>query len=189
MMEVKGTQPSQFHVARKEYWQLHDLARELVEFVRARTNYACEIHDHNERHTTHQLIDSCSSAGTKQPQQTHQQLRQSVLQVHVECTSFFVSADSGAWVEQRSCLQHAGAGSLMNCARAIRTSFPGCQPDQWSYGTPGAEDHVEFGDDAEFESEIEVIVGVLEPMTRLKFSRPGKQTRTAMTKKRSSTEG
>ena len=71
---------------------------------------------------------------------------------------------------------------------AIRTSFPGCPQDLWSHGTFGVEqledrvedetqDHVEFGDDAEFESEIEAIVGVLEPLnkvTRLKFLRPGR---------------
>ena len=54
---------------------------------------------------------------------------------------------------------------------AIRTSFPLCPPDGWSHGTFGVEeledwvedetlDHVEFGNDAEFESEA--IVGALE---------------------------
>ena len=57
---------------------------------------------------------------------------------------------------------------------AIWTSFPSCPPDGWSHGTFGVEevedwiqdktqDHVEFGDDAELESEIEAIVGALEP--------------------------
>ena len=57
---------------------------------------------------------------------------------------------------------------------AIRTSFP-CRPPDWqSHGTfgmgelddrieGGTQDHVEFGSDIELESEIEAIVGALEP--------------------------
>ena len=33
-----------------------------------------------------------------------------------EGTLFHVDVDFGVWVEQRSCLQHAGTGSLMMCA-------------------------------------------------------------------------
>ena len=53
-------------------------------------------------------------------------------------TSFCVNV-SGAWLEQRSRLSHAGV------------------PED------GSPHHVEFGDDAEFESEIKTIVDALEP--------------------------
>ena len=65
---------------------------------------------------------------------------------------------------RRSCKLH-------DVCMAIRTSFPGSPADRWFHGTFGVEwiedetqDHVEFGDDAELESEIEAIVGGLEPI-------------------------
>ena len=77
---------------------------------------------------------------------------------------------------------------------AIPTSFPGAPPIRWSHGTPSVwtnrkrvedetQDHVEFGDDAEFESEIEAIVGALEPTEESDATEvlaTWKQTRTAM---------
>ena len=77
---------------------------------------------------------------------------------------------------------------------AIRTSFPGCPPDRWPLGTCGVEelegriedetqDHVEFGDDAELESELEAIARALEPMEEsdaIEVLATWKQTRTAM---------
>ena len=87
-----------------------------------------------------------------------------------------VDVDSGAWVEQRSCLQHEEAGSLMKClCTAIRTSFPGCPLDWGFHGTFGVDeledrvedepqDHTDFRGVAEFESEIEATVGALEPI-------------------------
>ena len=55
---------------------------------------------------------------------------------------------------------------------AIRTSFPGCPPDRRSHGWRNLKtrsrtkphDHVEFGDDAEVESETEAIVGAQESL-------------------------
>ena len=76
------------------------------------------------------------------------------------------------WVEQRSCLQPAEAGSSVMCARGFGRRF---LVVRWSH----------VGDDAEFESEIDATVGALEPkeeeMTRLKFLRLGNKTKTAMT--------
>ena len=72
---------------------------------------------------------------------------------------------------------------------AIQTSFPGCPPDRCSHGTFDVEElddrieHVEFGDDAELESENEAIVGALEPTEEsdaVEVLATWKQTKTAM---------
>ena len=78
------------------------------------------------------------------------------------------------------------------------TSFPGCPSDRWSRGPLGVEeledriegetqDHVEFGDDAELESEIGAIEGALEPLEEsdtIEVLATLKQTRTAMTQEK-----
>ena len=78
---------------------------------------------------------------------------------------------------------------------AIPTSFPGCPPDRWSHGTFGLEeledsieeDHVEFGDDAEHESEIDAILGALEAIESdaIEVLATWKQIRTPWPKKSS----
>ena len=81
---------------------------------------------------------------------------------------------------------------------AIQTSFPDCPQDWWSHRTFGVEkledraedetqDHVEFGDDSEFESELEAIVGALEPMEEsdaIEVLATWKQIKTAMTQEK-----
>ena len=66
---------------------------------------------------------------------------------------------------------------------AIRTSFSGCPPDWWSQGILGVdeledrvEEHFEFGDDAELESEIEAIVGTLQSSCDLETNQEGDET-------------
>ena len=116
-----------------------------------------------------------------------------------EATSLCLDVDSGAWVEQRSFLRHSEAGSLMRCASAIRTSLPWLSgPDLWSHGTFGVheledrvedepQDHMDFGSDAEFESEVEAIVAALRPISEsdaVEVPATWKQTRMAMTQEK-----
>ena len=86
----------------------------------------------------------------------------------------------------------------MRCARRFERRFLGCPPDRWSHGTFGVEeledrpdhelqDPVDFGGDTEFESEIEAIVGALEPIEEsdaIEVLSTWKQTRTAMTQEK-----
>ena len=70
-----------------------------------------------------------------------------------------MDVDSGAWVEQRR------SKEFDEVCTAIRTSFLGCSPDRWAHGPFGVDEledrvedelqeHVDFGGDAEFESEL-----------------------------------
>ena len=81
---------------------------------------------------------------------------------------------------------------------AIRTSFLGCPLDRWSHGAFGVDeledrvehepqDLVDFGDDAEFESEIEAVVGALQPVEdsdAVEVLATRKQTRKAVTQEK-----
>ena len=73
-----------------------------------------------------------------------------------------MSATRGSWEFDEVCT-------------AVRTSFSGCPTNRWSHGTFGVDeledrvedelrDHVNFGGDAELESDIETIVGALGPI-------------------------
>ena len=105
-----------------------------------------------------------------------------------------MDTDSKAWVEQRSCLPHAEAVTLMKCARRFERRFLVVHLAQWSHGTFGVDelevrsedepqDHVDVGGYGEFESEIEAIVGALEPIEEsdaVEALATWKQIRTAM---------
>ena len=78
------------------------------------------------------------------------------------------------------------------CARQSETSFPGCHPNRQSHGTLGVDqleervedetqDHVQFGDDAEYEFDMEAVVGALGPIEEsdaIEFLATWQQTRT-----------
>ena len=82
-----------------------------------------------------------------------------------EATLFCVDVDSGAWVVQRSC--------LLRYARRSERRFPaadqtGGRMARWVDELEDRvgdqpQDHVDFGSDTEFESEIEATEGALEP--------------------------
>ena len=76
---------------------------------------------------------------------------------------------------------------------AIQTSSPGGPPDRWSHGTfavdeledrvqDETQDHFDFGDDTEFESETKAIVDAQEPTFHVLAT--WKQTRTSMTQEK-----
>ena len=118
-------------------------------------------------------------------------------------------SEARGYIVLRGCrLGSLGRATIMSATRrswefdevcaAIRTSFLGCPPDRWSHGTFGVDeledrpdhelqDPVDFGGDTEFESEIEAIVGALEPTEEsdaIEVLSTWKQTRTAMTQEK-----
>ena len=96
------------------------------------------------------------------------------LNLPTEARSYIVLRGCRLRSLRRATIMPAPAGlGFDDVCMAIWTSFLGCPPDWWSHGTfgvdvledrieDGTNDNIEFGDDAEFESEIVAIVGALE---------------------------
>ena len=112
--------------------------------------------------------------------------------------SFCVDADSGAWIEQRPCLRHAEAGSLRRYTRRSERRFlvvhwTGGRMELLVWMNWKTELNMSLRiswtseGDAEFESEIEAIVGALLPVEgsdAVEVLATRKQTRKAVTQEK-----